>query len=318
MPGSWQPILNHRLMSRHSSLRALRLEHGLTQVELAQRARVSRQLVAAVEAGLNTPAVDSALRLADALGTTAEALFTATPPTASEGELRKPTALRLGRGGSRWVPAGLVIAGCDPAIGVAETMLQGEGPRRLLSVSAPTGIAVSALAARTVHGAVVHGPPGELPEPPVPVTRIQLAHWQVGLALSDDQGRPSLDALLSGAIPLAQRDPAAASQQALERAASRAGLQTLPDGPRAGGHLEAAWMAATLGAAGVSTEAAATALGLSFVALEEHTVEIWIARTWATHPEAIALQDLLGHPAFTKRVARFRGYDLSGCGENRT
>ena len=56
-------------------LRALRLQAGLTQGELAARAGVSRQLVAAVEAGRNVPAVDAAVALARALGTTVEELF---------------------------------------------------------------------------------------------------------------------------------------------------------------------------------------------------------------------------------------------------
>ena len=63
-------------MTTESRLRERRLECGLTQTELAARAGVSRQLVAAVETGHNTPAVDAALRLARALATTVEALFT--------------------------------------------------------------------------------------------------------------------------------------------------------------------------------------------------------------------------------------------------
>src|SRR3990172_1189360 len=58
-----------------SRLRAAREAAGLTQAELAAGARVSRSLVAAVEGGRHTPAVDAALRLAALLGVTLESLF---------------------------------------------------------------------------------------------------------------------------------------------------------------------------------------------------------------------------------------------------
>ena len=161
-----------------------RLESGLTQAELAERAGVSRQLVAAVEAGRHAPAVDAALGLARALGTSVEELFT--EPGGSVPELVPALAERLpdgapvkvGRVGKRVVaaelpdhgvagtgwaepdgvvdggelrlfagasPAGLVVAGCDPAFGVAERMLGGLGPRSVLAIGAPTGLALKAL-----------------------------------------------------------------------------------------------------------------------------------------------------------------------------
>jgi molybdopterin molybdotransferase/putative molybdopterin biosynthesis protein len=48
---------------------------GLSQLELARRAGISRQALSAVEAGLYQPGVDVALRLAHELGETVEALF---------------------------------------------------------------------------------------------------------------------------------------------------------------------------------------------------------------------------------------------------
>src|SRR5947209_4168136 len=91
-----------------SKLRDKRLRAGLTQSELAARAGVSRQLVAAVEAGQNAPGVDAALRLAGVLGTTVEELFAA-PPAEVLGALGEPlrdrVPLRVGRVGDRLVAA---------------------------------------------------------------------------------------------------------------------------------------------------------------------------------------------------------------------
>jgi DNA-binding XRE family transcriptional regulator len=333
-----------------SSLRERRLECGLTQAELAARAGVSRQLVAAVEAGHNAPAVDAALGLARALATSVEQLFadhSLGVAAALGGHLRDGVPLRVGRvadqlvaseladhgiSGASWAkpdgvlqdgklrlfpgatPAGIVLAGCDPALGVAEAMLQGLGPRSLLAISAPTGTALRALTRGRVHAAVVHGAPTELPEPPVPVVRWHFARWQVGLAVAPKIRGNSLEAVLRGGLSVAQRDPAAASQQAFERATARAGIAASPPGPRATGHIDAARIAAAVNGAAVTTEAAARAFELRFLALEDHTVEIWLAQRWLDHPGVDALGDLLSTSAFTERVAQFGGYDLAGCG----
>jgi DNA-binding XRE family transcriptional regulator len=334
-----------------SLLRLRRLQCGLTQTELAARAGVSRQLIAAVEAGHNTPAVDAALGLARALATSVEELFSIAPSStvaALGGRLRDGVPLRVGRvagklvaaeladhgiAGASWAkpdgvleagtlnlfpgarPAGLVLAGCDPALGVADEMLRGLGSSSLLAISAPTGTALGALKRGGVHAAVVHGRPSELPKPPVPVIRLHLARWQVGLATAAKLQRQSLEAVLRSDVPVAQRDPAAASQQAFERAAARAGIAPSPPGPRATGHIDAARFAAILDGAAVTTEGAAHAFGLGFFALEEHTVEVWLAERWLDHPGAEALGSLFASSAFIERIDLFGGYDLAGCGD---
>lgn len=334
-----------------SPLRERRRQCGLTQAELAARAGVTRQLVAAVEAGRNTPAVDAALGLARALGSTVEELFADRPPgvvPALGDSLRDGAPLRVGRvggqlvaaeladhgiAGAAWAkpdgvleagrlrlfpgasPSGTVLAGCDPAFGVAEAMLDGLGPRSLLAVSAPTGTALRALERGRVHAAVVHGRAKRLPVAPVPVARSHLARWQVGLAVPPALRGHSLAAVLESKRPIAQRDSAAASQQAFERALGVAGIGPPPPGPHANGHLEASRLAATLGGAAVTTEGAARAFGLAFLALEEHVVEVWVAEPWLAHPGVDALGELLCTAAFTERVAQFGGYDLTGCGD---
>jgi hypothetical protein len=312
---------------------------------------VSRQLVAAVEAGRNTPAVDTAIALARALGAEVEKLFGggSAPEivAAVGGRLRERAPLRLGRvgdqlvaaelpdhgvAGASWAkpdgvlqeggmvafpglaPAGAVLAGCDPALGIAEAMLDGLGRRGLMAISAPTGAALGALHRGRVHAAVVHGVAGELPAPPVRVARWHFARWQVGVAVSPRLRARSFEAVACGEAPVVQRDPAAASQQAFERARAALGVGPAPAGPRASGHLDAARIASILGAAAVTTQGAARAFDLRFLPLEEHAVEIWVDERWLAHPGIEALGELLATAAFTQRVASFGGYDLTGCG----
>jgi putative transcriptional regulator len=58
-----------------SNLKAIRTEAGLTQAELAERAKVSRKTINTVENGVFVPSTVLALTLARALATTVEALF---------------------------------------------------------------------------------------------------------------------------------------------------------------------------------------------------------------------------------------------------
>ena len=332
-------------------MRERRLAQGITQAELATRAGVSRQLVAAVEASRHAPAVDAAIGLARALGTTVEDLFD--PPgrpvtLVAGGSVAAGTPLRVGTvdgrvvaaplpdhgvagavwatpdavmedGGARLlpgaVPAGFVVAGCDPALGVAEGMLTGQGPRRLLVVAAPTGRALTALRDGLVHAAVVHGRPDDLPVPPVAVARWHLARWRVGLAVDPGRRRRSLDDVLAGRGPIVRREAAASSQQALDRARLAAGIEEPVRGPEATGHLDAARRAQAGGVAGVTIEAGARAFGLDFLPLEEHTVELWVDERWLAHPGLAGLGDVVASAAFTSRVGLFGGYDLAGCGD---
>jgi transcriptional regulator with XRE-family HTH domain len=332
-------------------LRERRRAAGLTQAELASRAGVSRQLIAAVEAGQNAPSVDAALRLADALATTVEALFApvASPHVlpALEERLHENRPLRVGRvgdqlvaaelpdhgaAGASWArpdgrieagqlllfdnaaPAGFVLAGCDPALGIAEAMLSGRGERSLLALPAPTGLALRALHAGRIHAAVVHGPEQELGEPPLPVHRLHLARWQVGIAYPSELRFTDLGDLADSGLAVVQRGPAASNQQALERALRRVGHDRPPAGPQATGHIEAARTAAILNCAALTTESAARAFALRFLPLEEHAVQIWVAEVWTAQPAFAAFADVLSSAAFTGRVGQFGGYELAGCG----
>ncbi|MGH9123629.1 MAG: helix-turn-helix domain-containing protein [Acidimicrobiales bacterium] len=337
-------------MAGNYGVRERRLACGMTQADLATKAGVSRQLVAAVEAGRHSPAVDAALGIARALGTSVEGLFAPqnTPITAAlGGTLRPGMLLRLGRvdtrlvaaelpdhatRGSVWAtpdavveeggvrvlpaasPAGFVVAGCDPVLGVLEALLAGLGPSSLLAVPAPTGRALTAMTEGNVHAAVVHGRSGFLPPAPTSVVRWHLARWQVGLAYTTRKRPPTLASLLRGAGPIVQQDAAAVSQQALVRATRSAGLK-LPAGPVATGHLDAARRANETGSAAVTIAAAAQAFKLDFLALEEHVVELWVDARWLGHPGLTALGEALVAPAFLQRVALFGGYDLTGCGD---
>ncbi len=313
---------------------------GWTQAELAAAAGVSRSLVAAVEAGRHVPSVATALALAHALGRDVESLFAplqgkspACEPVLGPAPAGSPVRLARVAGRSVYVPlegvarlrvpadavltgsgpellaggetAGIVVAGCEPALDLLERLLPGRGPRRLLSLRATSARARRALLAGRCHGAVVHGRPRDLERSCRPdETRLQLAAWHVGLAWSG-AAPPRLEHLAG--LRVVRRPPDAAAQRTLERALRAAGLPAT-SGPVAAGHLEAA--ALVLGGAAdaaLTIEPVARSAGLHFLPLERHRVEL---RAVAPGGGIEALADVITSGGFRQRLAGLAGYEV--------
>ena len=335
-------------------IRSLREARGWSQAELAERAHVTRQLVGAVESGRHSPNVAAAIGLARALDVSVEELFAVGPDTALDalGGTTEPGTLvvtaRVGDqlvsvpvahrvesseswgvadavvsdAGVTWLPSGestgLLIAGCDPVLGMIAGLVERSSSHRLVTVHASTARSVEALAAGRVHGVLVHAPPGGLPTPPVPVRRWHVSSWQVGLASGERSGPPSVAELADRRQRVVQREPGAGSQRALARALLAVGTEGVLPGPIGEGHIDVARRVAQGGGrAGVTMEAAARAFGLGFMPLEAHVVEFWLDERWASLPAAAAMVEVLGGPAFTRRTALLDGYDLAGCGTER-
>lgn len=327
-------------------VRTRRVARGLTQAQLADLAGVSRQLIGAVEADRHLPRVDAAVRLATALATTVEDLLV--PETgAAVGVLEDPvpgTLVRVGRVGDRlvctpvedsgegWAAAdgrfqdgrvevfgserpALVVAGCDPIIGLAARLLEAASGPRVVPVATSTTTARTVLAAGRGHAVIVHGPPGRLAAPPARVRRWHVARWQVGLAAPNDLPTGWVADALAGRIPVVQREAGAGSQAAFERARRRdASDGRRVDGPRVGSHTQAAMRAVHDRMVAVTIEPAARALGLGFHALEEHCSELWVAPAHADGARFHAFMDELAGPRVGQRLAALGGYDLADTG----
>ena len=318
---------------------------GLSQMDLAAAAGLSRQLIGTVETGRHLPSVNAALALARALETTVENLFD-TPIEQWEAPLEHPAdegaallAVRVGEclvyaplsehgAGSFWQradgtfkggrvqlfsgiePEGFAVAGCDPALGLAASFLPQRGPSRLVAIPATSAAARRALDDGRLHAALIHGPTKAIGAPSEGMTRMRLARWRVGLA-----GRPGsridLARLVGGRTKLAGLAAGAEAQKALDRALLDHGGSSKVTGPVASGHLESARLVA-YGVAdlGVAMEPAARAYGLQFYPLEEHIVVLETHERWAEHPGARALTALFASKTFRAHLGVVGGYDL--------
>lgn len=333
-----------------SPLREARIAAGLSQAALAAAAGISRQAVGAIEAGLHRPSVDAALAIARAVGRSVEDLFGVEQSHAErvDGErLPDGSAVLASRVGDRVVYAagsdalafegwpqanavleggrprllpggdldGLVVMGCDPALGSVGALLPAAGPRRLIALSGSTGRALEAMRSGQAHGALVHNRPGRLPAPPPGALRLHLARWRVGVANRGRRAR-SMDELCDRRVRVVQREPGASCQKAFVAAVAAHGGRAL-DGPIASGHVEVAREVAAGASAGVMMEPAAMQFGLAFGALEEHVAELWLDARWRAHPAVEAVGNVLRSPAFTTRMALIGGYELAECGVQR-
>jgi putative molybdopterin biosynthesis protein len=177
-------------------LRSARQARGLSQYQLARMARVSRQAVSAIEAGLSDPSLRVALTLARTLGLTVEELFgpampepsvpvRALAPLGGEGSrvslapmgetfvalpLSGATVTRAGFGPAGGRVSGrreviplqplrptLLVAGCDPALPLLELPLSLlDPPVEFLWWPCASEEALSLAAAGLVHVAGAH------------------------------------------------------------------------------------------------------------------------------------------------------------------
>ncbi len=330
-------------------VREERERRGFGQSELADRAGVTRQSLGAIEANRHSPSVDTAMRIAAALGASVETLFSpgrrnGHSPVGAPSPVGTPVVVgrvgdqrvhapvrRLLNSSESWAfvdgfvnedgvdliagtdESGFVVAGCDPLLGLATAVLTHQRGPRVVPVHLSTGAAIDALSRRVVHGIVVHGPRASLPKPPVGVRKWRFASWQVGVASSPGNAVSSIEQLADRRLRTAQREEGAGTQRAFQRALAAVGASSVP-GPRVDSHVDAARHVVAGLRAGITMEAAAAAFDLTFLPLETHHSELWIDATYVDHRGAEALIGVLSDPALVARAGRLPGYDVARMG----
>ncbi len=343
-------------MDVRSHLKEVRERRGIAAAQLAARTGTSRQTIYAIEAGTYTPNAALALRLARTLETAVEELFELEEDAGGRmakpeclPDEPAPVAgqpVRLARVGKKLVAAPgeetwevrefdgvmdeagrvelpakeeerMVIAGCDPAMGVLARWLRRE---RVETIALPrnSARALALLEGGWVHVAGTHSRGGAGPKRGVAV--YTFAVWEQGLAVA--RGNPKsirgIEDLSRREVTMVNREEGAGSRALLDGELARLGME--PGKVRgykrfAAGHLAAARMVARGEAACcVAPRVAARVMGLDFIPLASERYELAIRNENRALPAIERLLGVLGRPGFRREMDSLGGYDTRLAG----
>ncbi len=336
-------------------VREERIARGWAQGELAARAHLSRAEVSAVETGRLIPSAAAALALASALGMRVESLFR----LAENEHEEAPWAWSPGREARYWlaqvggrvlrVPveataAGavphdgltgqalalsadpsrtLLLAGCDPAVGLLAGALARAHGFRVLALLRSSRRALGLLRAGLVHAAGVHlGDDAadndivvkELLGPGY--RRVHVARWTEGIALLPGLAVDSVGAAVGATLRWVGREEGSGARKCLELILE--GREPEPEGLRriASDHrgvvetIRTGWAQA-----GVCVELAAREGGLEFLPVRQEDYDLFFAEAEEQDPRIVALLDCLRSRAHAALVAGLPGYNAARTGE---
>jgi len=222
----------------------------------------------------------------------------------------------------------LLVAGCDPALGVLGRHLEERfhGPR-LHWIEKASRPALEELAQKRVHIAGMHllghGRAGDNAtavrekfgsESMVLVT---LASWEQGLVSRPGQTCESVADMDRKGTRIIARETGAGAQELLESVCRKAGRAWKHDTPVAiaRGHRAVAQMVAMgLGDVGVATRSAAASFGLHFEPLAEARFDLVFPATMASQAPVQALLDCLSSARFRQDIAGLTGYQTARTG----
>lgn len=315
-------------------LRAARLRAGMTTTALSAGVGLSRQAYAAIEAGRAVPGIDTALRLARALAMPVEDLFglaTASPVAPAvpsftarvgEREVRVPLGSRHALTPPPEPAAGdvLVLAGCDPGASILARHLLAQHGVQLVCVELGSAASLERLAGGEAHVAGCHLPDTAVRGNAVDADVVHLAVWEQGLVVAPGNplGLDSVEDLARPGVRLVNRESGSGSRALLDARLAAAGIparSVTGYGTSARGHLAVAdAVAGGLADVGVATAAAARALGLGFVPLQQEAYQLVVPRRWQDVPAVGALLDTLRHPGVRASYEGLGGYDADGMG----
>jgi molybdate-binding protein/transcriptional regulator with XRE-family HTH domain len=342
--------------SLQNSVREARTRRGWSQEDLARRAGLSRSGVSAIESGRLVPSAAAALGLAGALDARVEDLFWLggrasrevtwawSPPRHScrywEAEvggrpLRFPVeASPLGvvphdgvdRGGPLLDSVGpsaretIVMACCDPAVGLLASELAHRAGIRLIVLPRSSGAALTLLRSGLVHAAGVHLSavgsdggnaaavrgrlgPGH--------TLLRMARWEEGIATAPGSGLTSVRDVLRPGRRWVGREEGSGARQCLDEL-----LEGGPPPRRLATDHRGVAEAVRCGwaEAGVCLRLASEEVGLGFLAVREEPYDLCFATESADDPRLRALIGVVQSASYRGLVDDLPGYDGSEAG----
>lgn len=225
----------------------------------------------------------------------------------------------------------VVVLGCDPSLALLSAHLNRRYPAlRLVWIENSSLAALRSLARQEAHAAAIHLWDPETSEYNLPYVRRELAgrkmvvvtlsQWQQGLIVApgNPKGISSVADLSLPEVAIVNREPGSGSRILLDTRLREAGIapnQVRGYGRQVPTHLAVAEAVARGAAdAGPGILAAARALGLGFVPLQQERNDLVIPSEYIDTPPVQALLELAVNPAFCSEVEALGGYDSSAAG----
>ena len=338
-----------------NQVRAYRIRRGWSQEELAARAAISRAGVSAIEMGRLVPSATAVLALAAAFECRVEDLFALVTEQQSAGQwawepagepcrywhanvagrrLLYPTErtcvplahagiFQQGRLEDRNQLSAadvLVVASCDPAVGLLANEYHRRSGFQILALQRPSREALSLLARGLVHVAGVHlekrgqrggnaAAAGEILADPFCLLRT--AHWQEGLAVASSRRVRSVQMAVGGRLRWVGREPGSAAGELQQELLSGRVLKHVARGHR--GVAEA--VRAGWADVGICVRLASEEAGLDFLAVREETCDLCFPAEGSGDPRIQALVETVQSPVYRALIRDLPGYDVSDTGE---
>jgi molybdate-binding protein/transcriptional regulator with XRE-family HTH domain len=344
------PVENH--------LRSRRTRRGWSQEELARRSGLSRTGISAIETGRIIPSTAAALTLAAALECRVEDLFHlrrpepqeprwAWPPgrepcrywTADVGGVERlypATATLAGvvphdgiyregacQGQGRWDPRRtLVMAGCDPAVGLLAAELARTADVRLIALHYPSRTALRLLGGGWVHAAGVHLTRAGQPEGNARVVRsevgagyqlLRVARWEEGIAFAPGRRLPSVRAAVRSDLCWIGREDGSGARQCLDEVLG--GRRVAPRFMASDHRGVAEAVRSGCADAGVCLRLVSEEAGLDFLGVREEAYDLCFPDRWEQDPRIQALLKAVRSPAYRESLGEVPGYNSAETGE---
>jgi molybdate-binding protein/DNA-binding XRE family transcriptional regulator len=224
----------------------------------------------------------------------------------------------------------IVLAGCDPAIGLVSRMMEKLGGVEIVAAAASSKLALTWLKEGKVHIAGSHLEDPETGEFNLPFLRsefpdedfavITFARWEEGFVLAPGNPKKITQAehLAKKSVRFVNRETGSGSRILLDRLLQDAGIATskVTGYDRvAHGHLAAAYLVLTHEAdCCLATRSAAQTFGLDFVPLQSERYDFVMRRPTMQTPVAQTFLDVLQRATLRRKLEVLAGYDTSQTG----
>ena len=340
-------------------VRDYRARRGWSQEGLARRAGLSRAGVSAIETGRLVPSAAAALALAAAFGVRVEDIFSL-PRPAPEGVSwawepaalpsrywraevggttrlfpAEPTPLGVvphdgvarGAGPVPSEPGGadpgatLVMACCDPAVGLLADALARAAGVRLIALTRPSRAALDLLGRGLVHAAGVHlaragdGNDAAVREAVGPgYVLLRVARWEEGVAFGPARRLRTVGEAVRSGLRWVGREVGSGARQCLDELL---GDRTPPRRQAHDHRGVAEAVRAGWADAGVCLRLAGEEAGLGFLPVREEAYDLCFPESLADDPRLRALTDAVRSPVYRRLLGELPGYDSGETGEIR-